>query len=81
VGQVICLHGDASFGQKCDGVRPWVRYELALLCIISLKGGWTADPERNKPGRDRGYKMAAALGCYAESCRLSRGASRVEEGR
>jgi hypothetical protein len=58
-----------------------VRHELPLLCIIGLKGGWTADPQRNKPGRDRGYKMAAALGCYAESCRLSRAASRVEEGR
>jgi hypothetical protein len=33
-------------------------------------GGWTADPERNNPGRDLAYtrydKMAEALGCYAE---------------
>ena len=38
--------------------------------MISLNGGWTADPERNKPGRDLGYtrydKMAEALGCYGE---------------
>jgi hypothetical protein len=26
-----------------------------LLCVISLNGGWIADPERNKPGRDLGY--------------------------
>ena len=38
----------------------------AILCFISLNGGWTADPERNKPARDFGYKMAAALGSYAE---------------
>jgi hypothetical protein len=36
----------------------------------SLNDGWTADPERNKPGRylrDMRYDMMAeALGCYAE---------------
>jgi acetolactate synthase-1/2/3 large subunit len=46
-----------------------VRHQL-LLCVISLSGGWTADPEGNKPGRYLGYrrhdKMAEALGCYAE---------------
>ena len=38
--------------------------------MISLNGGWTADPKREKPGRDLGYtrydKMAEALGCYGE---------------
>ena len=38
--------------------------------MVSLNGGWTADPERNKPGRDLGYtrydKMAETLGCYGE---------------
>jgi len=47
-----------------------VRHKLPLLCVISLNGGWTAKPERNKPGRDLGYtrydKMAEAFGCYAE---------------
>jgi hypothetical protein len=28
---------------------------LPHLCVISLNGGWTTDPERNKPGRDLGY--------------------------
>ena len=41
-----------------------------MLCIISLNGGWTADPERNKPGRDLGYTrydiMAQGLGCHGE---------------
>jgi hypothetical protein len=23
--------------------------------VISLNGGWTADPAHNKPGRDLGY--------------------------
>jgi thiamine pyrophosphate-dependent acetolactate synthase large subunit-like protein len=43
---------------------------LPLLCVISLNGGWTADPEHKKPGRDLGYtrydKLAEALGYYAE---------------
>ena len=68
--QVICLHGDGSFGQNAMELDTAVRHKLPLLCVISLNGGWTADPERNKPGRDFGYtrydKMAEALGCYAE---------------
>ena len=38
--------------------------------MVSLNGGWTADPQGNKPGRDLGYtrydRMAEALGCHAE---------------
>ncbi len=68
--QVICLHGDGSFGQNAMELDTAVRHKLPLLCIISLNGGWTADPDHNKPGRDLGYtrydKMAEALGCYAE---------------
>jgi hypothetical protein len=62
-----------------------VRHKLPLLCVI----GWTADPERNKPGRDLGYtrydKMAEALGCYAEYVEepeeIRPALLRVEEGR
>ena len=47
-----------------------VRHKLPLSCVISLNGGWTADPEGNKPGRHLGStrydKMAEALSCYAE---------------
>ena len=68
--QVICLHGDGSFGQNAMELDTTVRHKLPLLCVISLNGGWTADPEHNKPGRDLGYtrydKMADGLGCYAE---------------
>src|SRR5260370_42441635 len=53
--QVICLHGDGSFGQNAMELDTAVRHKLPLLCIISLNGGWTADPEHNKPGRDLGY--------------------------
>ena len=38
--------------------------------VVSLNGGWTADPERDKPGRNLGYtrfdRMAESLGCYGE---------------
>jgi TPP-dependent 2-oxoacid decarboxylase len=67
--QVICLHGDGSSEQNAMEFDTAVRHKLPLLCVISLNGGWTADPEHNKP-RDLGYtrydKMAEALGCYAE---------------
>jgi thiamine pyrophosphate-dependent acetolactate synthase large subunit-like protein len=90
--QVICLHGDGSFGQNAMELDTAVRHKLPLLCVISLNGGWTADPERNKPGRDLGYtrydKMAEALGCYAEYVEepeairpaLQRAWKKVEEG-
>jgi thiamine pyrophosphate-dependent acetolactate synthase large subunit-like protein len=69
--QVICLHGDGSFGQNAMELDTAERHKLPLLCVISLNGGWTADPERNKPGRDLGYTrydiMAQGLGCYGEN--------------
>src|SRR5438128_5077306 len=89
---VICLHGDGSFGQNAMELDTAVRHKLPLLCVISLNGGWTADPQRNKPGRDLGYtrydKMAEALGCYAEYVEepeairpaLQRAWRKVEEG-
>src|SRR5260221_1982397 len=52
--QVICLHGDGSFGQNAMELDTAVRHKLPLLCVISLNGGWTADPPRTKPGRDLG---------------------------
>jgi thiamine pyrophosphate-dependent acetolactate synthase large subunit-like protein len=90
--QVICLHGDGSFGQNAMELDTAVRHKLPLLCVISLNGGWTADPEGNKPGRYLGYtrydKMAEALGCYAEYVEeseeirpaLLRAWKKVEEG-
>jgi thiamine pyrophosphate-dependent acetolactate synthase large subunit-like protein len=69
-----------------------VRHKLPILVVISLNGGWTADPERNKPGRDLGYtrfdKMAEALGCHGEYVErpedirpaLERGAKAVANG-
>jgi thiamine pyrophosphate-dependent acetolactate synthase large subunit-like protein len=92
LAQVICLHGDGSFGQNAMELDTAVRHKLPLLCIISLNGGSTADPERNKPGRDLGYtrydNMAEALGCYAEYVEepeeirpaLQRAWKKVEEG-
>ena len=66
--QVICVHGDGSFGLNAMEIDTAVRHKIAVLVIISLNGGWTADPDKNKPGRDLGYtrydKMAEALGAY-----------------
>jgi thiamine pyrophosphate-dependent acetolactate synthase large subunit-like protein len=68
--QVICAHGDGSFGLNAMELDTAVRHRIPVLVVISLNGGWTADPKREKPGRDLGYtrydKMAEALGCHGE---------------
>ena len=90
--QVICCHGDGSFGLNAMELDTAVRHKIPILVVISLNGGWTADPERNKPGRDLGYtrydKMAEGLGCYGEYVEnpedirpaLERAQKKVDEG-
>jgi thiamine pyrophosphate-dependent acetolactate synthase large subunit-like protein len=90
--QVIVVHGDGSFGLNCMELDTAVRHKIPILVIISLNGGWTADPEREKVGRDLGFtrfdKMAEALGCYAEYVEkpddirpaLERAQKKVDEG-
>ena len=68
--QVIVVHGDGSFGMNAMELDTAVRHKIPILVVISLNGGWTGDPKREKPGRDLGYmrydKMGEALGCYGE---------------
>lgn len=68
--QVIVLHGDGSFGLNAMELDTAVRHKIPVLVVISLNGGWTADPKGDKPGRFLGYtkfeKMAESLGCYGE---------------
>ena len=68
--QVVVLHGDGSFGMNGMELDTAVRHGLPVIVVISLNGGWTADPEGNKPGRDLGYtrfdRLAQALGCHGE---------------
>jgi thiamine pyrophosphate-dependent acetolactate synthase large subunit-like protein len=90
--QVIVLHGDGSFGLNAMELDTAVRHKIPVLVVISLNGGWTADPKRDKPGRELGYtrfdKMAETLGCYgeyvdkAENIRaaLERAQKRVDDG-
>jgi len=90
--QVIVVHGDGSFGLNAMELDTAVRHKIPILVVISLNGGWTADPKREKPGRDLGYtrfdKMAEALGCYGEYVErpedirpaLDRAQAKVDEG-
>jgi thiamine pyrophosphate-dependent acetolactate synthase large subunit-like protein len=68
--QVLVLHGDGSFGLNAMELDTAVRWKLPVVTVVSLNGGWTADHDPNKPGRQLGYtrfdKMAEALGCHAE---------------
>ena len=68
--QVIVLHGDGSFGLNAMEVDTAIRHNIPVLIVISLNGGWTADPNLSKAGRDLGYthyeKMFEPLGCYGE---------------
>ena len=90
--QVIVVHGDGSFGLNAMELDTAVRHKIPVLVVISLNGGWTADPKGEKPGRDLGYtrfdKMAEALGCYGEFVEqpgeirpaLERAQKKVDEG-
>ena len=68
--QVVVVHGDGSFGFNAMELDTAVRHGLPITVVISLNGGWTADPKKEKPGRNLGYtrfdKMAEGLGCHAE---------------
>ena len=68
--QVLVLHGDGSFGLNAMELDTCARFNIPVVTVVSLNGGWTADPNREKPGRDLGYtafhKMAESLGCYGE---------------
>jgi thiamine pyrophosphate-dependent acetolactate synthase large subunit-like protein len=68
--QVLVLHGDGSFGLNAMELDTAARHKIPVVTVVSLNGGWTADPKREKAGRDLGYtafhKMAEALGCHGE---------------
>lgn len=68
--QVVVLHGDGSFGMNGFELDTAVRHNLPVLVIISMNGGWTADPKGEKPGRALGYphyeEMAKLMGCHGE---------------
>jgi thiamine pyrophosphate-dependent acetolactate synthase large subunit-like protein len=68
--QVVVLHGDGSFGLNGMEIDSAMRNNLPLLVIISLNGGWTADPKGTRQGSRLGYtrydKLAEALGCHGE---------------
>jgi acetolactate synthase-1/2/3 large subunit len=68
--QVVVLHGDGSFGMNGFEMDTAVRHGLPILVVISLNGGWTADPKGEKPGRALGYtrydEMARVMGCHGE---------------
>jgi acetolactate synthase-1/2/3 large subunit len=64
------LHGDGSFGLNAMELDTAARHNLPMIVVISLNGGWTADPKHEKPGRDLGYTrfdlFAQSLGCHGE---------------
>jgi acetolactate synthase-1/2/3 large subunit len=68
--QVLVLHGDGSFGMNAMEMDTAVRHNIPIVTVISLNGGWTADPEGNKVGRQLGYqryeKMMDAFGGHGE---------------
>jgi len=68
--QVLVLHGDGSFGLNAMELDTCARFNIPVVTVVSLNGGWTADRNREKTGRELGYtqfhKMAEALGCHGE---------------
>ena len=90
--QVIVVHGDGSMGLNAMELDTAIRHKIPILVVISLNGGWTGDPKREKPGRDLGYtrydKICEALGGYGEYITkvedirpaLERAQKKVDEG-
>ena len=90
--QVIVVHGDGSMGLNAMELDTAIRHKIPILVVISLNGGWTGDPKREKPGRDLGYtrydKICEALGGYGEYITkvedigpaLQRAQKKVDEG-
>ena len=68
--QVMVLHGDGSFGMNAMEMDTAVRHNIPIVTVISLNGGWTADPDGGKIGRSLGYqrydKMMDAFGGHGE---------------
>jgi acetolactate synthase-1/2/3 large subunit len=68
--QVVVLHGDGSYGINAMEIDTAVRHRIPVLVVISNNGGWTADPQGTKPGRNLGYtrydKVAQDLGAHGE---------------
>jgi thiamine pyrophosphate-dependent acetolactate synthase large subunit-like protein len=91
--QVIVVHGDGSMGLNAMELDTAIRHAIPILVVISLNGGWTGDPNREKPGRDLGYtrydRICEALGGYGEyvtkaediTPALERAQKQVDEGR
>jgi len=68
--QVVVLHGDGSYGLNAMEIDTAVRHRIPVLVVISNNGGWTADPQGSKPGRNLGFtrydKVAQDLGAHGE---------------
>src|SRR5262245_25734631 len=68
--QVVALHGDGSFGINAMEIDTAVRHNVPVMVVISCNGGWTGDPDQNKPGRNLGYthyeRVAQELGAHGE---------------
>ena len=66
--QVLVLHGDGSFGINAMDIDTAVRHKIPVVVVVSNNGGWTADPQQNKPGRNLGYtrydRVAQAVGAH-----------------
>lgn len=68
--QVLVLTGDGSFGMNLMELDTAVRHKVPLIVVVSLNGGWTADPKQTKIGRNLGYtrfdRIAQELGAHGE---------------
>ena len=68
--QVVALHGDGSYGINAMEIDTAVRHRIPVIVVISNNGGWTADPQGTKPGRNLGFtrydRVAQDFGAHGE---------------
>jgi acetolactate synthase-1/2/3 large subunit len=74
--QVVVLHGDGSYGINGNEMDSAVRHNIPVLAVISNNGGWTADPDRNKPGPQPGLHPLGQGGPGRGRPRRARGEAR-----
>ena len=72
--QVLVLHGDGSFGLNAMELDTAARFNIPVVTVISLNGGWTADPTGRRlaaswaiPRSTRWPSRSAAMASWSSS--------------
>ena len=74
------LHGDGSFGMNSMEFDTAMRHNLPILVVISHNGGWTADPQKERPAATSATRASTSSPRLRRSRRIRREAGRHPPG-